>query len=371
MKIATPKTELQTALQKLSKATPTRSTLPILSCVLVEAEESGVVLRTTDIEITILVHLSASIEEVGSAAIPLQTLLNITNELPDTRLTITVDSQNRVELVTEQGTYDLMGKPAEEFPSLPEVDSRKAVGIPAQVMSEIIETTTFAVSRDELKPALTGVLFRFEADTLTVVSTDGHRLVRYIRKDYKSQEFTGDVIIPRKFLSLIAPFLASSEAADLWLGDSHMTATIGSDTFFTRIIDERFPDYESVIPVDNEKELVVDREALEAAVRRVSIFSNKSTHQIALHLSEGEAILTTEDPEKASKAREKIESTFTGEPLTIGYNALYLRDILSHLGTDSVVARLKTPISAALFYPQEQGQNTDLTMLLMPIRLND
>jgi len=372
MKISTSKTELQTALQKLSKATPTRSTLPILSSVLFNVEESGTVLRTTDLEITIIVNLPVSVESSGSVAIPLQTLLDITNELPnDARMTLTADENNKITMVTDAGSYDIMGKPADEFPAIPEVDNRKATGVSAKTLKDLISKTSFAVSRDELKPALTGVLFRFDEKELTAVATDGHRLVRYTRSDYSADEFSGDVIVPRKFLSLLLGVLSGNDPVKMWMGDNHITASIGDDTYFTRIIDERFPDFESVIPQDNDKEFSANKEELLSAVRRVSIFSNKSTHQIALRLKKGETQITTEDPEKASKAQEKIFGEFNGEDLEIGYNALYLKDILSHVDDEKVTIKLKTAISAALFYPGAQKENAKLTMLLMPIRLND
>jgi len=372
MEISTSKNELQTALQKLSKAVPSRSTLPILSCVLIEAREAGTQLRTTDLEITIVVSMPASISTSGAAAIPMQTLLDITSELPDeTRITLAVDAQNKVEIKTEMGEYDIMGKPAEEFPALPEVDNRKATGISSPILKDIISKTGFAVSRDELKPALTGVLFRFGKDELTSVATDGHRLVRYIIKDYKTLDFTGDVIVPRKFLNLLSNALTGQESTQMWLGENHLTAAIGEDSYFTRIIDERYPDYQSVIPENNEKKLEVERKDILSAVRRVSIFSNKATKQIALRLTQEKTLVTTEDPEKSSKAQEELQANFEGEDIVVGYNAQYLKDILSHLDSDSITINLKTPISAALFYPAEQQENSDLTMLLMPIRLND
>ena len=207
MKISTSKTELQSALQKLSKATPTRSTLPILTSVLFDAQEDGTVLRTTDLEIAIVVSLPASLEETGSCAIPIQPLVEITNALPETRITISIDDSNRIKMSTEIGEYDLSGKPSEEFPALPDVDNRKAAGIKGSILSEIIKTNLFAVSQDELKPALTGILFRFGDNMLTAVSTDGHRLVKYVRKDYESKEFQGDVVIPKKFLNMISNIL--------------------------------------------------------------------------------------------------------------------------------------------------------------------
>lgn len=371
MRISTSKTELQAALQKVSKATPTRSTLPILTSVLFECEESATTLRTTDLEIAIVVPLPASIEETGSTAIPIQPLLEITNALPETRITISANKENRIELKTEIGEYDLSGKPPEEFPALPDVDNRKAAGIDGSVFKDIIHTNSFAVSQDELKPALTGVLFRFAEKGLTVVSTDGHRLVKNVRNDHESKEFMGDVVIPKKFLNLIFNLLPVDDAVQMWMGDNHLTMNIGSDTFFTRIIDERFPDYESVIPVDNYKSIAVDRENLLAAVKRVSIFSNRSTHQIALQANNGKIVVSTEDPERASKAQEELDVEYNGEALTIGYNATYLRDVLAHLSGDEIIINLKTSISAGLFLPKSKKKNSELTMLLMPIRLSD
>ena len=372
MKISTSKTELQTALQKLSKATPTRSTLPILSSVLFDVNESGVTLRSTDLEITIVTNLPASVEKEGSSALPLQTILNITNELPEkTRIEIYSDQENKVKITTDVGVYDIMAKPAEEFPNTPEVDNRKSIGLSSETLSDLIKKTLFAVSKDELKPALTGVLFRFGENALSAVSTDGHRLVKYTKNDYKATEFKGDIIIPKKFLNLLSNALNPESEIKLWVGENHMTATSGNDTYFTRIIDERFPDFDSVIPKDNDKELLINKEALFSAVKRVSIFSNRSTQQIALQLTTEKVQITTEDPEKASKAKEKIEGKFSGEELTIGYNAVYLKDVLSHVTSDNLLIKLKTSISAALFIPTEQSENTNLTMLLMPIRLND
>lgn len=371
MKLSTSKNELRLALQKLSKATPIRSTLPILSCALFQVKEDETILRATDLEITIVVHLPASIEETGSAAIPLHTLLEITNELPDSRITIAVNEQNRVELITETGVYDLMGKNANEFPAVPEVDNSKTVDIKSETLKAVFENTSFAISHDDLKPALTGVYMKFSPESLIAVATDGHRLVRYIVNDFSSAEFEGELIIPRKFITLFQSVAPGGENVHLWIGENHLTASIGRDRFYTRIIDEPFPNYEGVLPTDNNKTLIVGRDEFLGAVRRVSIFSNKTTNQIALQLDNDNSSLYTEDPEKASKAKESLSCEFHGEPLTIGYNATYLKDIISHVNDDGVIVKLNTPISAALFYPENQAENRDVTMLLMPIRLND
>ena len=370
MKFSTSKTELQKGLQKLSKATPTRSTLPILNCVLIEVKSDKTILRATDLEITIQIELASSYEKQGKAALPLKTLLEITNELPDVRLTISIDENCKATIETEIGKYDLMGKPAEEFPNAPNQNFKKSIGIDASVLKEIIESTLFAVSQDELKPSLTGVLFKFSEDNFTAVSTDGHRLVKYQVKDFLSEKIKEEIIIPKKFLSFLFTQL-SEKKIKLSIGNNFITAHLDKDIITTKIIDEKFPDYDSVIPKDNNKTLLIDKKILLGAIRRVSIFSNKSTHQIALSLNEENSFITTEDPEKSSKAKEKILGDYKGEDLTIGYNSEYLKGVVSHVVGETVEIKLNTSVSAALFEETPKREKVNSLMLLMPIRLND
>ena len=367
MKFSTSKKELHQALQKLSKATPTRSTLPILSCVLITATNKKTTLLSTDLELTINVEISVSIEEEGSAAVPLKQLYDIANELPETRITIIADSKNKIEIKTNSGSYDLMGKQKEEFPSIPKIDDTKKISISGTSFRNIIKSTLFAVSKDDLKPSLTGVLFRFNSNGLTAVATDGHRLVKINKNDYKVDTFSGDIVVPKKFLSYLSLYLSEDDVL-ISVGDTHMTATIKKDTIISRTINEVFPDYESVIPSDNNKVLKVDKNTVLGAIRRVSIFSNKSTHQVAFNISKDKLFIHTEDPESSSRAKEEVVGSYEGEDLIIGYNGEYLKDVISHLSSDEVIIKLNTPISATLF----AGENEEIskTMLLMPVRLN-
>ena len=370
MKFSTSKAELQQALQKLSKATPTRSTLPILGCVLIDASDEKTILKTTDLEISIQVEIPTSLENAGRAAIPLKTLLEVTNELPEVRLTIEVDEKNKVTITTDLGEYDLMAKPPEEFPKTPEQKSPQAIKIPGKTLKHIIDSTSFAISRDELKPALTGVLLQISNESTTAVSTDGHRLVKQTRKDFGTPDATSEFIVPKKFLGYLSSHLGDVDV-ELLLAEDHLAARVGADVVVTRIIDETFPNYESVIPKENNKKLVVDKKVLLGAIKRVSIFSNKSTHQVALSLSANECKITTEDPEKSSKAQEKISAEYEGDPIVIGYNAEYLKDVVSHVGGDEVVVELSSAVSAALFSSLQTEDQVESIMLLMPIRLND
>ena len=202
MKFSTSKQELQTALQKVSKATPTRSTLPILSCVLIETFQSKTTLRSTDLELTIQVELPVSVELEGKICLPIKTLLDITNELPETRITI-VEKRINVTIETKFGKYNIMGKSYEEFPAIPLIKKEKSIILSGKSLKDVIKKTYFAISTDELKPALTGVLFRLKNESITALSTDGHRLVRYIKRGSISNDIDGDFIAPRKFLNFL------------------------------------------------------------------------------------------------------------------------------------------------------------------------
>ena len=370
MKFSTSKTELQKALQKLSKATPTRSTLPILSCVYMEVLDEKTILRTTDLEITIQVEIATSYERKGCAALPLKTLLEITNELPEARLTISIDEKQKTTIETDLGKYDLMSRSPEEFPTTPKQKTSKKININGFLLKNIIESTSFAVSQDELKPSLTGVLFKFSEKGFTAVSTDGHRLVKHNRTDFSTENFNEEIIVPKKFLSYLSTQLSEENIA-LVVGESFLTAQFQKDIVITKIIDEKFPDYNSVIPKESNKSFTVDKKTLLGSIRRVSIFSNKSTHQVALTLTKENSFITTEDPEKSSKAKESIMGQYEGEDITIGYNAEYLKDVVGHVSSELIKIKLNNSVSAALFEETPERENVKSLMLLMPIRLND
>jgi DNA polymerase-3 subunit beta len=367
MKINLSKQTLQTALQNLGKATPTRSTIPILNTVLFTAKGS-LNLRTTDLEISIVALVESKIEEEGAVAIPYRTLSETVNAMPDTEIFIEADEDNRVEIRTDFGNYDIAGSSAEEFPATPEVDNKKEIKISSDVFKRLILKTSFALSSDELKPALMGALFEVGEERVASVATDGHRLAICSRTDYETAGYSGDVIVPKKFLHLVLPYLDEQEEVVLWVGDNHLTVSFNGITAFSRIIDERYPDYRSVLPQENDKIVKVDREKMLAAVKRVSIFSNRATRQVTLKFADGKSQITTEDPESASSAAETVDVEYNGEELTIGFNALYLSDILSHLDTESAYLRLNTPISATLISPDAQQEQEEITMLLMPMR---
>ncbi|UCH63210.1 MAG: DNA polymerase III subunit beta [Fidelibacterota bacterium] len=371
MKFTSDKSSLQQALQQLSKVTPSRSTLPILNSVLMLTEDGKLSLRATDLEISQVIFIPAEVEADGSVAVQHRTLLEITSEIPEGEISIEVDSSHKVNISTSFGTYSIMGKPTEEFPSLPSIDEQQTLGMPAKILGRVIEKTAFATSKDELKPSLMGVLFNFREEDLLAVATDGHRLVKYLFKDHQGGSYQGSSIIPVKFLNILSSYLDDDETITLNIGENHIMMESGETTLYSRLIDERFPEYDSVFPKDNDKLLKIDREPFLSAVRRVSIFSNKSTHQIALKLGPEGLEITTEDVETVSSAKEALPCDYEGEPLVIGYNANYLHDLISHIDSSPVHMEFHSAITAAVVYPDKQQEKEELIMLLMPIRLND
>ncbi|MBS1271179.1 MAG: Beta sliding clamp [Candidatus Marinimicrobia bacterium] len=371
MRFSVEKSVLHNAIQQVAKVAPARSTLPILNCILFTAEKNKLILRTTDLEITMQTIIPVMVEEEGTVAIPARFISDITGELPDTELHFDMDEDLQVELNTEFGDYHIAGKDPEEFPALPSMDGEQTISMENDILVRLIDKTSFAVSKDELKPALTGVLFQFRSSDVRAVATDGHRLVRCIRQDTNSPNFQGDVIIPTKFLNIVSSNVNSDGETNLQIGENHVKVAFDDSVVYTRIIDERFPDYDSVIPSDNEKEVLADIDEMLATLKRVNIFANKSTHQVTLNFDNNKLSVATDNPENNASAQEELGVQYTSDPLTLGFNANYIMDILRHLDTKEAILKLKSPISAGLIYPSEQQQDEDITMLLMPIRLNE
>ncbi len=371
MQFSVEKAVLYDAIQQVAKVAPSRSTLPILNCILFTVENNQLTLRTTDLEITMQTTIPVSSESDGIVAIPARFISDITSELPDTTLNFAMEEELQVELTTDFGDYTIAGKDPEEFPALPVMDDQQNIELPNNILNRLIDKSAFAVSRDELKPALTGVLFQFTGSQIRAVATDGHRLSRCIRTDVSSQNYEGDVIIPTKFLNIVSGNLDDSGETGIQIGENHVKIEFDDSVIYTRIINERFPDYESVIPDDNQKEAIADIDTLLSTLKRVNIFANKSTHQVTFSFDKDKLRVFTENPENNSSADENLSVQYNDETLTLGYNAAYVMDILRHLDTAEVIFHLKSPISAGLIYPSEQVENEEITMLLMPIRLNE
>jgi DNA polymerase-3 subunit beta len=371
MKFSIEKSQLLQSLQHINKAIPTRSTLPVLSCALFDLKDNKLTIRTTNLEVYISVVIEVEDTASGKIAIPMNTLLDITSAMPEEFLHFEISDIGKVNIQSTCGRYTIMGQPADEFPSEPTVTDGNSLVVPSNQLLDIINSTVYATSRDEMKPVLQGVLFNMDSEGLTAVATDGHRLVRLKKFDLKTGSFNGSVIVPVKFLSLLKPFLDNEDSLNIKVGENHIQVEKENVKISSRIIKDRYPDYESVIPKDNDLKLLINKDDLASSVKRVSIFSNKSTKQIALSLDTNKLTVSTEDPENITTGRETVDCEYSGEPMIIGYNALYLGEVLKNQKTETLNIMLKSPLSAGIFLAENQDGKEDKTTLLMPIRLND
>jgi DNA polymerase-3 subunit beta len=371
MQLSIEKNALLSHIQKVSKVSPTRSTMPILNSILFEVKDSNLTLRSSDIEITMNSTLPVNHSEEGAVAIPSRIILDIVNESEEGEIFINADNEGKVVLKSGSGVYEIMGRPGEEFPSVPKIAGFNNVEVDNALLKRLIQKTIIAVSRDELKPALMGVLFQFKSKEIRTIATDGHRLVCLIRKDFNNSGTDSEVIIPTKFLNLLLGYLDSDGKTLLSISENHVKVELNSTVIYTRIIDEHFPDYMSVIPKDNDKIVTAELTSLLSTLRRVDIFSNRTTHQISVLLSKNNSKISTVNPESRTSADETVEVEYDGDEMIIGYNAEYLKEILRSIDTERVVLKLKSAISACLILPEQQQENEDFLMLLMPIRLNE
>ncbi len=392
MKFSVNQKDFYQSLQKVVGVVPVKTTIPILSNILLELSGNDLTLMGTDLEVSISTKLSVTGSSDGSVAVPAKMLFEIVRELPEIPIGFTVDEDNKISLDTEKGFYKLSGEPKEDFPKIQIEESKGSFVVDADVFSGMIDKTIFSVSTDELRTTLMGVLLKVADNEMRMVATDGHRLVKIIQKNFNSKNFQSEAIVPTKALNLVLKNLpvrpparagqktqsgqspaGGQEAGEIKVdvSDDHIVFSFDQTTIYSKSIEGQFPNYERVIPIDNNKRLTLNRELLISSVRRVAIFSNSITHQIRFGISKKLVKIQSEDIEFGGEAMESIDADYDGEDLEIGYNANYLLDILRHLDSSEVIFELKDPVSAGIIRPVEQRENEDILMLLMPIRLNE
>ncbi|HEX9974435.1 MAG TPA: DNA polymerase III subunit beta [bacterium] len=364
----------QKGLQKVVGVIPTKTTIPILENVLLELKENKLQITGTDLEICISTEVSVNGELDGACAVPAKSLNEILRELPEVPIDIQLEDENKISIRTKNGLYKLGSQPKEEFPSIVLEESEGYIEIEREVLSRMINKTIFAVSTDELRTTLMGVYFQLLPDEFRCVATDGHRLAKINNKSLKSPDFQKNVIVPTKALSLILRNLESTDEikqVKISFGENHVIFRFSETFIYSKIIEGQYPKYENVIPMDNDKKMTVNKEELTAAVKRVAIFSNSFTHQIKFDIKSDVLKISSEDIEYGGEGTEEIAVKYDLDELEIGYNGLYVLELIRNIDTDEVVFTLKDSISAAIVTPITQIENENLMMLIMPIRLNE
>jgi DNA polymerase-3 subunit beta len=367
MKFTISKGALQELLQVVVSAVPTKSTLPILSNVLIEADKEGLTLVATDLDISIRTRGEASVDAGGSITVPAKRIGEIVRELPDAEVKVSV-KDSKMKLTCGNGSFSIVGMEAEDFPQLPQVDAEKRVSLPAEVLEKSVRQTAYAVSSDETRQMLTGVLVQFKPGQLCMVGTDGHRLARAtFNGEFKGLEGK-EFITPPKALSQVVRLSAGQDTVNLMISKNFAVFEVGPTTVYSRLIDGNFPNYEQVIPKDNPKKFTVKREPFIAALRRVAILSDNVTRQVKMSLLPERVELTVNTAD-VGEGSEAIGVDYSGDAIAIGYNAAYLLEALRTMYSEDVQLSLNTPTSPGLLMPANQDPNEDLLCLVMPLRL--
>jgi len=311
--------------------------------------------------------LPAKIIEPTNIAIPISKILSICSSLGDDDLVFKISSK-KVEIKTSFGEYNIMGQSSEEFPDKVKVDEKEGVSFDSNKIEELIDYTIDSTSTDDLKPSLQGVLFDINEAKTTLVSTDGHRLSKI--EEPQNNPISKKIIIPTKFLKLTQSFLLKNQKIEVLIGENHAQVFFEGAKISTRLIKDSYPDYEKVIPKNNDTEITIETKKLINSLKRVSVFSNKKTKQATLIINNNEIFITAEDTETAASAKEKISCTQNNDKkITIAFNGDYLKEILEKTKTEETKILLKDELSAALIVPKEEPMSNKIS-LLMPIRLN-
>ncbi|UII27224.1 DNA polymerase III subunit beta [Fulvivirga maritima] len=372
MKFIVSSSSLLKQLASINGVITTNPVVPILENFLFEIEEGKLTVTASDLQTSMITEIEVESKESGNIAVPAKILLETLKNLPEQPVTFSIDEDTySVEISSDNGRYKLAGENATDFPKVPTVSDDFSVDMSTEVLSSAINNTIFATSNDELRPAMTGVYMNLTDTNTTFVSTDGHRLIRYRRVDVASDNGNA-IIIPRKALNLLKSTLPSENTnVSVEFNVSNAFFRFNNIRMICRLIDERFPDYENVIPVDNNNTMFIDRSELLSSLKRIAIYANKTTHQVRLKITGSELQISAEDLDFANEANERLSCEHDGEDIEIGFNAKFLIEMLNNVDSDKVELRLSEPNKAGLLIPTDKSDNEDILMLVMPVMLNN
>jgi DNA polymerase III subunit beta len=358
-------------LSNINGVITTNPVVPILENFLFELEKGSLTVTASDLQTSIITDIQVESKEKGSIAVPARILLDTLKNLPEQPVTFSIDeSTYSVEIISDNGRYKLSGENATDFPKVPSVSNDFSAEISTEVLSRAINNTIFATSNDELRPAMTGVYVNLGDKNTTFVATDGHRLVRYRRTDVKSDN-GNSIIVPRKALNLLKATLPSDNTdVSVNFNMSNAFFKFGNIKMICRLIDERFPDYDNVIPSGNNIKMTIERNDLLGALKRISIYANKTTHQVRLKITGSELQISAEDLDFSNEANERLSCEHEGEDIEIGFNAKFLIEMLTNLDSDKIRLTMSAPNKAGVILPAEKDASEDILMLVMPVMLN-
>ena len=372
MKFIVSSSYLLKQLSAINGVITTNPVVPILENFLFEINDGNLTVTASDLQTSMITELQVEAKEDGSIAIPAKILLETLRNLPEQPVTFSIDSNTySIEINSDNGRYKLAGENATDFPKIPTVSDGYSVNMSSEVLARAINNTIFATSNDELRPAMTGVYVKLDETNTTFVATDSHRLIRYRRVDVAA-DMGHSMIIPRKALTLLKSTLpAELTNVNVEFNASNAFFNFNQVKMICRLIDERFPDYENVIPLDNNNTVVVKKGDLLSSLKRIAIYANKTPHQVRLKITGSELMISAEDLDFSNEANERLSCEHDGEDLEIGFNAKFLVEMLGNMDSDEITLKLSAPNKAGIITPNEKDEEEDILMLVMPVMLNN
>ena len=372
MKFIVSSSQLLKQLQVLGGVINSNNTLPILDNFLFELSENNLKISASDLETTMSSVVAVESDSSGSIAVSARLLLDTLKTFPDQPLTFKTEGDNTIEISSDQGKYDMAYFGGDEFPKALSLPSPSKTIIPANILGTAISKTIFAAGNDDLRPVMSGVFFQFSTQSLTFVATDAHKLVKYSRTDVTADQ-TAEFIMPKKPLNLLKGILGSSDSdVTIEYNDANAKFTFDNIVLVCRLIDGKYPNYEAVIPKENPNKLTVDRASFLNSVKRVSIFSSKTTHQIRLKMAGTELNISAEDLDFSNKADERLSCDYQGDDMQIGFNSRFLSEMLNNLSSNEVLIEMSLPNRAGILTPIDgTDEGEQVTMLVMPVMLNN
>ena len=371
MRFTITREKLQEGLAAVAASIPAKTTLPVLANILVETTDRGIRLSGTDLDIAVSTEVAADVEGQGAITIPAKKLSEIARELPPSPVTIAAAGEQRVTLECGRSRFKLLGLPRDEFPSFPSVRFNESWRVRSGELQKLIAHTAFAVSTEESRPILNGVLWELRPERMRMVATNGHRLAKMevpITSTANAQ--TSDLIVPPKALEQIRRLFPAEEELEIARGDNHLGFRSPFTSVFTRLIEGPYPNYEQVIPKDNEKIAICDKAALTSALKRMSIVASDQTHRIKMSFNAGMLKFAVQTPD-LGEAQDELPIRYNGDPLDIGFNATYLLEILRYMPTEEVKLTFKAPERASTIEPEGWDDPAQYLCLVMPLRLVD
>ena len=370
MRLTISREKLQEGISAVGSAVPGKTTLPVLGNLLLETTDRGLRFSATDLDVAVSTEVLADVESGGAVTLPARKLADIVRELPNAPVKLASLGEQRVTLECGQSRFKLLGLAKDEFPLFPSVSYTEGWRIKSGDLQKLISHTAFAASTEESRPILNGVLWEFRSVVSKMIATNGHRLAQMELEAAGLGTNSNDFIVPPKALEQVRRLFPPDEELEVGRGENHLSFRSPLTTVVTRLIEGPYPNYEQVIPKDNDKSAIIDKTLLVSALKRMAVVASDQTHRIRLSFTTAILKFSVQTPD-IGEGQDEIAVEYTGDPLDIGFNGNYLLEILRYIPTEQVRLTFKAPERAAMISPEGWSDKARFSCLLMPLRLVD